>query len=106
MSISSSNQLIIIFLTHNVIIANQFGCFTVVRTTRKLSNYMKVEGCLHNLQLIQNDKLLSYEELLEKDWQVSVHHRNIQSLAIEMLQIKHGQSREIVTNIFTQVTKE
>ena len=67
---------------------------------------MKVERCLRNLQLIQNDKLLSYEELLEKDWQVSVYHRNIQSLVIEMLQIKHGQSCEIVTNIFTQVTKE
>ena len=67
---------------------------------------MKVERCLRNLQLIQNDKLLSYEELLEKDWQVSVYHRNIQSLVIEMLQIKHGQSFEIVTNIFTQVTKE
>ena len=67
---------------------------------------MKVERCLRTLQLIQNDKLLSYEELLEKDWQVSVYHRNIQSLVIEMLQIKHGQSCEIVTNIFTQVTKE
>ena len=67
---------------------------------------MKVERCSRNLQLIQNDKLLSYEELLEKDWQVSVYHRNIQSLVIEMLQIKHGQSCEIVTNIFTQVTKE
>ena len=67
---------------------------------------MKVERCLRNLQLIQNDKLLSYEELLEKDWQVSVYHRNTQSLVIEMLQIKHGQSCKIVTNIFTQVTKE
>ena len=53
-----------------------------------------------------NDKLSSYEELLEEDGSVSVHHRTIQSLAIEMLQIKHGQSREIVTDIFTQVTQE
>ena len=54
------------------------------------------------MRLIQNDKLSSYEELLEKDGSVSVHHRNIQSLATEMLQIKHGQSRKIVTDIFTQ----
>ena len=54
------------------------------------------------MRLIQNDKLSSYEELLEKDGSLSVHHRNIQSLATEMLQIKHGQSREIVTVIFTQ----
>ena len=31
-----------------------------------------------------NDKLSSYEKLLQKDCSVSVHHRNIQSLAIEM----------------------
>ena len=60
---------------------------------------MKKKRCL---QLIQNDRLSSYEELLEKDGSVSVHHRNIQSLATEMLQIKHGQSREIVNDIFTQ----
>ena len=56
------------------------------------------------LRLIQNDKLSSYEELLEKDGSVSVHHTNIQSPAIEMLQIKHDQSREIVTDNFTQTT--
>ena len=50
------------------------------------------------LQLIQNDKFSSYEELLEKDRSVSVHQRNIQSLAIEMFQIKLDQSREIVCN--------
>ena len=58
------------------------------------------------LRLIQNDKRSSYEELLEKDGSASVDHRNIQSLVIEMLQIKHGQSHEIVTNVFTQVTQE
>ena len=52
------------------------------------------------LRLFQNDKLSSYEELLKKDWSVSVHHRNIQNLATEMLQVKHGQSREIVTDIY------
>ena len=58
------------------------------------------------LQLIQNDKLSSCEVPLQKDWSVSVHHRNIQSLAIEMLQVKHGQSPEIVTDIFTQTLQE
>ena len=64
---------------------------------------MKDERCL---RLIQNDKLSSYEELLEKYGSVSVYHRNIQSLAIEMLQIKHGQSHECVTDIFTQETQD
>ena len=64
---------------------------------------MKDERCL---RFIQNDKVSSFEELLEKDVSASVHHRNIQCLSIKMLQIKHGQSREIVTDIFTQVTQE
>ena len=55
--------------------------------------------------LIQNDKLSSYEELLEKDWSVSVHHRNIQSLAIEILQVKHGQSREILTDVLKKKSR-
>ena len=46
------------------------------------------------MTLIQNDILPSYAELMEKDESVSVHHRNIKSLAIEMLQMK------IVTGYF------
>ena len=34
------------------------------------------------------------------------YHRNIYSLAIEILHIKHGQSGETVNDIFTQVTQE
>ena len=47
----------------------------------------------------------SYEELLEKDGQVSIHHKNIQSIAIEMFQIKHAKSPEIVSDIFAQTTQ-
>ena len=57
------------------------------------------------LRLIHNDKLSSYEEVLEKDGSVSIRHKNIQSLAIEMFQIKHAQSPEIVGDIFTQTTQ-
>ena len=58
------------------------------------------------MQHMQHEKLSSYEELLEKDGSVSVYHKNIQSLGIELLQIKQGQSREIVTDTFTQTTQE
>ena len=56
-----------------------------------------LERCL---LLIHNDKLFSYEELLEKDGSVSIYHKNIKSLAIEMFQIKHGQSTEIISDSF------
>ena len=51
------------------------------------------------------DKLSSYEEVLEKDGSACIHHKNIQSLAIEMFQIKRGQSPETVSDIFTQTTQ-
>ena len=36
------------------------------------------------LRLIYNDKCSSFEDLLEKDNSVSIHHKNLQALAIEM----------------------
>ena len=71
--------------------------------SRQYSNKIKH---LHEtyLRLIHNDKMPSYEELLEKVGLVSVHHKIIQSLAIEMFQIKHGQSLEDVNDIFAQTT--
>ena len=48
-----------------------------------------------------NNKLSSYEEPLEKDESVSIHHRNIQSLATDIFQIKLSQSPEILTDIVT-----
>ena len=72
--------------------------------SRQSNNEIKYlhERCL---RLIHNDKLSSYEELLENDGSVSIHHKDIQNLAIEMFQIKHEQSPEIVSDIFTQTTQ-
>ena len=53
--------------------------------SRQNNNKIKYlhERCL---RFIHNDKLPSYEELLEKDGSVSIHHKNIQSLSIKMFQ--------------------
>ena len=53
-------------------------------------NNNKIEH-LHErcLRLIYCDKDSSHEELLEKDGTVSIHHRNIQNLAIEMYKVKN-----------------
>ena len=47
------------------------------------------------LGLIYNDKRSSYKKLLIKDGTVSIHHRNIQTLATEMFKVKNEMSPEI-----------
>ena len=95
-SLSSSNPLINSFLMHNVITVHWFGCFKAVTITRKLSIYLE-DVC--NLFKMTNSHLMKNSK---KDWLASVHHSKIQSIAIEMFQIKHGQYREIVTDTFKQ----
>ena len=61
----------------------QFNYCPLIWMLHSRQNNNKIKH-LHErcLRLIHNDKLSSYEELLEKDWAVSIHHKNIQSLAI------------------------
>ena len=49
---------------------------------------------------VYNDDSSSFEELLSKDNSVSIHHRNIQSLAIEMYKSKNNLSPQIGQDIF------
>ena len=81
-------------------------------------NYLPVIWMLHSrknnkinflhercLRLIYSDKKSSYEEnLLEKDNSVSIHHKNIQALAIEMFKVKHKLCPEITGDIFMERT--
>ena len=56
------------------------------------------------LRLNHSDKKSSYENLLEKDNSVSIHHKNIQALAIEMFKVKHKLCPEITGDIFMERT--
>ena len=77
-----------------------------VWTLQSRSNTNKIkhfhERCLC---VVYQDKKSSYENLLVKDGTVSMHHQNIQALAIEMYKIKNDLSTEILSNIFTQMTQ-
>ena len=55
------------------------------------------------LKLIYSDKNSYYEELLEKDGSVCIHHRNIQNLAIEMYKVKNELAPIITANVFTRI---
>ena len=52
------------------------------------------------LRLIYNDKRSSFVDLLEKDNTVSIRHKNLQALAIEILKVHTKTSPEIMQEIF------
>ena len=58
------------------------------------------------LRLIYNDKRSSFEDLLEKDNCVSIHHKNLQALAIEMFKVHTKSSTEIMQEVFQVKDKE
>ena len=47
------------------------------------------------LRMIYNDKILTFEELLNKDNFVSIHHYNIHAPAIEMYKVANDMLPEI-----------
>ena len=52
------------------------------------------------LRIICNDKRSNFEELLNKDNSVSIHHHNIQALAIELYKVVNDMSPEVISEVF------
>ena len=52
------------------------------------------------LRLVYTDEKLSFHQLLEMDNSVSIHHRNLQRLAIEMYKIKNKLSPLPMQDLF------
>ena len=59
--------------------------------------------CERCLRVIYSNKKSSYEELLEKDGSVSIHHRNIQALATKMYKVKSGYTPKCFSDLFSQI---
>ena len=53
-----------------------------------------------SLPVVYKDSINSFHELLSKYHSFTIHHRNIQSLAIELYKIKENLSNEIMSTIF------
>ena len=72
--------------------------------SRRLNNKIY---CIHEraLRITYKDKSSTFQELLEKDNSVSIHHRNIQKLAIEIYKVLHGFSPPILNDIFVPVSR-
>ena len=71
--------------------------------------WMFHSSCLNNkinklhescLRMIYNDKISNFEELLNKDNSVSIHHSNIHALAIEMYKVANDMSPDIMNEVF------
>ena len=54
------------------------------------------------LRIVYNDDNLTFQELLDKDGAVSIHHRNLQKLAVEMYKVKNKLSPEPILELFTE----
>ena len=79
----------------------QFGYCPLVgmfrgRVLNRKTNHLH-ERSLRN---VYRDSISSFQELLKKDHSFTIHHRNIQSLAIELYKIKKYLSNEIKSSIF------
>ena len=53
-----------------------------------------------SLRIVYNDYITSFEDLKKKDNFFKIHHKTIQSLAIELLKIEKGIANPILYDIF------
>ena len=69
----------------------------VKSTTSKHPTKLGIKNCL---RLIYNERISSYEELLDKDNFVSIHQKNLQKLVIEMFKTYTGMAPQIMNEVF------
>ena len=90
-------------LLTKVFIESQFAYCPLVGLFHSRALNTKINP-LHHLALkfVHQDELSTFQELLIKDDSVSVHHRNIQFLAIELFKVMSGNAPFLVNEIFTR----
>ena len=86
-------------------VESQFGYCTLVWMfhSRTLNNRINQ---LHEraLQLTYKDHKSSFDDLLQKDNSFTIHHRNLQKLAVEMFKVKNNLSPNFMKDIFLEST--
>ena len=90
-------------LLFNAFIQSQFAYCPLVWMFHDRRMNLKINQ-LHEraLRMVYKDDQSSFEELLKKDGSATIHHRNIQKLAIELYKVKNGLATEIIEKLFTR----
>ena len=85
----------------NVFFRSQFNYCPLVWICCNRSLKTKINR-LHEryLRIVYNNKKSNFNELLVKDASVSIHHQNLQKLAVEMFKVSRGLSPNIVNELF------
>ena len=88
-------------LIMNAFINSQFGYCPLVWMFHSRALNSRINR-LHerSLRLVYQDKHSSFQELLDKDCSVTIHHKNLQTLAVELFKVKNNIAPEIVKEIF------
>ena len=82
-------------------ITSQFSCRPLVWMCHSRNVDNKINKLQERaLRLVYNDRHSTFEELLDKDKYLSIHHPNLQVLAKEMYKVYSNVSPDIMNDIF------
>ena len=86
----------------NAFIESQFSycrlvwMFCWTREHNDKINHIQERG----LRIVYDDYTSSFDDLLRRNGSVTIHHRNIQLVAIEMFKVKNGLSNDLISCLF------
>ena len=82
-------------------IESQFNYCTLIWILHSRTMNNKINSLREwSLRIVYSDQSSPFEELLERDKTFSIHHKNIQSLAIEIYKFVNGLSPEKMNSVF------
>ena len=85
------------------IIESQFGYWPVVWMFHSRGINNKINQINERASRITyNNKLSSFQDLLDRENSVTIHHRNIRTLAIETFKVLHWLSPPLLIEVFVE----